>query len=151
MGSQRTQSLIFLCFFFLVTPCLAVQLCIMHGVNPNLKKILYLSFFKKFIQCLIAIQQIIHNSSNKNNSHTLESLHLVLESNYKFVPWLKKFEKVYSSSFFVRHHEFQYSDSKAQCSSENSIIHSVTRVALPKLHLLISNLLEDQSSFFSAS
>ena len=38
------------------------------------------------------------NNSTKTTTHTLESLHLFLESNYKLVSWLKKFEKVYSSS-----------------------------------------------------
>ena len=44
--------------------------------------------------------QIICNSSNsENNTHTLESWLICLESNYKLVPWLKRFEIVYSSSF----------------------------------------------------
>ena len=45
------------------------------------------------------IWQIICNSINKNNTHTLESLYIFVESNYKLVSWLKKFEKVQSSSF----------------------------------------------------
>ena len=52
------------------------------------------------------IWQLTCNTSNKNNTHTLESLHIFLESNYKLVPWLKKFEKVYTvHHLFVRHQE----------------------------------------------
>ena len=38
-------------------------------------------------------------NSTKRNTHTSASLHIFLESNYKLVPWLKKFKKVFSSSF----------------------------------------------------
>ena len=43
--------------------------------------------------------QIICNSSKKKETHILEGLHLFLEPNNKFIPWLKMFEKVYSLSF----------------------------------------------------
>ena len=58
-------------------------------------------------------------NSTKRNTHTLASLHIFLESNYKLVPWLKKFEKVFSSSLFVGHPKFQYY--KVLCGSEHSI------------------------------
>ena len=60
------------------------------------------------------IWQILCNSGNTNNTHThthtytnththththLESLHIFLQSNYKLVTWIKRFVKVYSSSF----------------------------------------------------
>ena len=41
-----------------------------------------------------AIWQIVCNSSNKSNTHTLKNLHIHLESNYKLVLCLKKFGKV---------------------------------------------------------
>ena len=44
------------------------------------------------------IGQIICNSSNKNNT-THWKVCIFLESIYRLVPRLKKFEKVYSSSF----------------------------------------------------
>ena len=57
----------------------------------------------------------------------MQNLNFFLESSYKLVSWLKKFEKVYSLLFIsASSQDFQY-----------------------KLHLLISYLLEDQF-FFSA-
>ena len=40
------------------------------------------------------------NSSNKNNMHTLESVHILLQSQIIKKSWLKKFERVQSSTFF---------------------------------------------------
>ena len=63
---------------------------------------LHIIFIEKIHSTTISQQpiwQIICNSGNKNSTHTLESFLIFLESNYKLVPWLKKFQKVYSSSF----------------------------------------------------
>ena len=93
------------------------------------------------------IWQIICNSCNKNNTlHALESLYIFLESNYKLIPWLKKFEKVFIIYLCgIRN----FKTNKVQCGSEQ-LFQSVTRITSPKLHLLISYLLEDEFSFFSA-
>ena len=60
-------------------------------------------------QIVKVIWQIVCNSSNKNNTHMWESLHIfLLESTYKLVPWLKKFEKKYTvHHLLVRDQEFQ--------------------------------------------
>ena len=50
-------------------------------------------FFEKIHSITMSRQPI------KNNTRTLQSLDILVESNYKMVLWLKKFEKVYSSSF----------------------------------------------------
>ena len=82
----------------------------------NIWYILYLCFLKKSIQwkCLnklfgksfaTAVIQITHTHIYKHththtHTHThLESLHIFLQSNYKLVTWIKRFVKVYSSSF----------------------------------------------------
>ena len=39
------------------------------------------------------------NSSNKNNTHTLESVHILFQSQIIKKSWLKKFERVQSSTF----------------------------------------------------
>ena len=46
-----------------------------------------------------SIWEVICNTAVTKITHTLESLHIFLEPNYNLVPWLKNFEKVYSSSF----------------------------------------------------
>ena len=61
------------------------------------------------------IWQIICSNSKKNNTH------LLLESNYKLVPWLKKFEKVYSSSFICASSlEFMYIVAKFNLNQRRS-------------------------------
>ena len=80
----------------------------------NISYILYLSFFKKSIQCLLLAAYLANNLQQHTHTHThkhthtntqththtlLENLQLFLESNYKLVPWLKTFEKIYSLSF----------------------------------------------------
>ena len=114
----------------------------------NISCILYLAMFFKKISMAMSQQpiwQIICNSSNKSNTHThtLESLHIFLEANYKLVPWLKKFEKVCSSSFICIIRNFK------SAMWQRTVFQSVTRIALPELHLLISYLLEGEFSFSS--
>ena len=58
-------------------------------------------------------------NSTKRNTHASASLHIFLESNYKLVPWLKKFEKVFSSSFVCG--SSAISVLKVQCGSERNI------------------------------
>ena len=92
------------------------------------------------------IWQIICNSNNKNNTRTLESLHIFLESNYKVIPWLKKFEKIDSLSCICA--SSGISTNKVQRASEQHFDQSPeNRIASPKLYLLISYLLKDEFSF----
>ena len=78
----------------------------------NISYILYLCFYKLYlwknpyctyekIYSIARSQQpyYLANNSTKTSTHTLESLHVFLESTYELVSCLKKFEKVYSSSF----------------------------------------------------
>ena len=65
-----------------------------------------------------SIWQIMCNSSNKNNTHTLESLHIFLEPNYKLVPWLKKFEKVQLQFIIHLCVVRNFNSNKVQCGSE---------------------------------
>ena len=109
-----------------------------------------LKFFEKINSIIMSQQpiwQIICNSCNKNNTlHTLKSLYIFLELNYKLIPWLKKFEKVFIIYLCgIRN----FNTNKVQCGIEQ-LSQSVTRITSPKLHLLISYLLEDEFSFFSA-
>ena len=67
------------------------------------------------------ISQITCNSSNKNTitpTHTLESLHMFLESIYELVPGSRKFEKVTIQfiiySFVIRN----FNTNKVQCDSK---------------------------------
>ena len=55
-----------------------------------------------------SIWQIICNSAVIKITHTLESLLICLDSNYKLIPWLKKFEKYTVYHLFECHEEFQY-------------------------------------------
>ena len=74
-----------------------IKLLIVPDYTLNISYILYLCFLKKSIQW-----QCLNNLSGKwfatcilkNNTHTLEILHLFLGSNYKFAPCLKKLGKV---------------------------------------------------------
>ena len=95
------------------------------------------------------------NSSNKNNMHTLESVHILLQSQIIKKSWLKKFERVQSSTFFCAPSGIpilasQLAIANEQCEMwQEQYFQSVTRIASSKLHLLISYLLEDEFSFFS--
>ena len=80
-------------------------------------------------------------------TYTLESLYLFLESYYKLVPRLKKLEKVCSSSFIYVSSRFLTLKHNV---AVNSIFYLVTRIASPKLHLLISYLLANQFPFYFA-
>ena len=62
----------------------------------------------------------INNSTALKETHTLiGKLAIFLGSNYKLVPWLKKFEKVFSSSFVCG--SSAISVLKVQCGSERNI------------------------------
>ena len=92
-------------------------------------------------------------SSITNNTHILESFHmcLFLESNNHLVPQLDKFEKVGIpvQCYLCIIRNFNKAINRWVCATAiNSI--SVTRDASSKLHLIISYLLKDQFSFFSA-
>ena len=111
----------------------------------NISYILYLCFYKLYLwkkpYCTyiysIAMSRqpyYLANNSTKTTTHTLESLHLFLESNYKLVSWLKKFEKVYSSSVVC---ESSGIPILITCNVAMNIFQSDIRIALPKLHLLI--------------
>ena len=79
----------------------------------------YILMFFEEIHWMPMSQQPIWLTALKE-TRTLASLHIFLESNYKLVPSLKKFEIKYSvHHFFVGHPEFQYY--KVQCGSEHSI------------------------------
>ena len=60
-----------------------------------------LIFFEKIHWMAMSQQPIwlTQHQKKHTHTHTLASLHIFLESNYKLVPWLKKVEKKYSSSF----------------------------------------------------
>ena len=48
-------------------------------------------------QIVKVIWQIVCNSSNKNNTHNEKACIYISKVNfYKFVPWLKKFDKKYT-------------------------------------------------------
>ena len=89
------------------------------------------------------MQQFV-TAVTKNNTHTLESLQIFLESNYKE----KLVEKVRQSIYFNIYLCVVRNFNKYNKHCE--IFQSVTRTALPKLDLLTSYLLEDEFSFFSA-
>ena len=108
-------------------------------------------FFEKICSMAMSQQpiwQIVYKRSNKNNTHSLESLLIFLGSNYKLPSWLKTFDTVSSPTFFCAPSGISI---LIKHNVAGAVFQSVTRRALSKLHLLISYILEDEFSFFSES
>ena len=64
--------------------------------------IIPLMFFEKIRSMTVSQQLELANIlHDKNNNHTLHILHIFLESSYKLVTWLEKFEKIWGCSFDI--------------------------------------------------
>ena len=107
-----------------------------------------LIFFEKIHWMAMSQQPIWQTTVLKvAHTHTLASLHIFLESNYKLVPWLKKVEKKYSSSFVCGSSGISVLIKCNVTVNSISISHQNSIAKTPLTHFI---LLEDEFSFFSA-